>query len=262
MNKLFTYLGTAIVPVFLTWALGYVTFPDSINLIDYSVSGTELINAQEKLTSSLKIQANDKPIEKLSIYNIRFANYSSKNLQKVQVEFKVKLEPGTELLASAIKGPQNYSDSLLKKTGETKTSVTYTIDFINVASKNSGEYFTASLLFSGSPPVVVTPISLTPGVGFIDAKENNKENIVAAITLALVIIAYIAFIWWAIVSGKKEGKARREQFEQNLTSYFAEKLSLSSDSAMETTKAVLIINDRVFKPDSWLKKKLKNWLSS
>lgn len=262
MNKLITYIATAIVPVFLTWALGYVKAPDAVDLIDYSSGGTELIDSQEKLTSSLKIQANNKPVDKLSIYNVRFANNSSRNLQKVQIEFKIKVAPDGELVASAIKGPQNYSDSLIKKVGESKTSATYTIEFMNVATKNSSDYFTASFLFSGPPPESIIPVSLSPSVGFIDAKDNSKADIVVSTILASLVLAYIAFIWWAISSGRKEGKVRQEKFEKGVTSYLAANFSLTAEQAGKKTKELLVLKDSIFKPESRIKKWAKTWLST
>lgn len=261
MSKFLAYIATALVPVFLAWALGYVKIPDSVDFIDYSASGAELINSQEQLTSSLKIQAGDKPIEKLSIYNIRFANNSSKNLQKVQIEFKISAPLGSELIASTINGPQDYSDSLVKKIGESKKSVTYTIDFINVTTKSSRDYFTASFLFSGPPPEVVIPISLSPSIGFVDAKENSKTNILATSIMIILLVFYIAFIWWAISSGKKEGKIRQEKFKKEMINFFSSNFSLSNEIASEKAKEVLSLKDSVFKPETRLKKWFKNWLS-
>lgn len=262
MNKIITYIATAIVPVFLTWALVDVKAPDSVDHIDYSSGGTELINSKEQLTSSLKIQAGDKPVEKLSIYNIRFANNSSKNLQKLQVEFKIKAPPGSELLASAIKGPQDYSDSLIRKVNESKSAATYSFEFINVAPNISRDYFTASFLFSGEPPESITPVSLSPSVGFIDSRENNKVDIIATAIIITFLFLYLAFIWWAIASGKKEGRARQEKFEQEVASHLNAKLSLPGDQATQITKELMVLKDSIFKPDSRLKKWLKTWLST
>lgn len=260
MNKVITYIATALVPVFLTWALGYIKAPDSVDLIDYSSSGTELINSLEKLGSSLK--ANDKSVERLSIYNIRFANNSSRNLQKVQVEFKIKSEQGSEVVASAIKGPKNYSDSLIKKVRETKTSATYVIDFINVATKGSGEFFTASFLFSGPPPESITPVSLTPSVEFIDAKENSKTDIIGTAILVVFLIVYVAFIWWVIQSGKREGKARQEKFEQGIADYLASNFSLTAKETAEKAKELVTLKDAIYKPENRLKKQVRKWLSA
>ena len=262
MNKILIYIATAIVPVFLTWALGYVKAPDSVDLLDYSAGGTELINSKDQLTSSLKMQVGNKPIEQLSIYNIRFANNSSKNLQRVQIEFKIKAPASSELVASAIKGPQDYSDALIKKVNETKISATYTIDFINVATKGSRDYFTASFLFSGQPPETITPVSLSPSIGFIDAKENSKADIIATLVISLFVLLYSAFIWWVIVSGKREGKVKREKFEQELISYLSAKFSLSPEQAAERTKELIVLNDSVFKPESRFKKWIRSWLSA
>ncbi len=260
MNKLITYIATALVPVFLTWALGYIKAPDSVDLIDYSSSGTELINSLGKLGSSLK--ANDKSVERLSIYNIRFANNSSRNLQKIQVEFKIKSAEGSEVVASAIKGPKNYSDSLIKKVGETKTSATYLIDFMNVATKSPGEFFTASFLFSGPPPESITPVSLTPSVEFIDAKENSKTDIIGTSIVVVFLIVYVAFIWWAIQSGKKEGKVRQEKFEQGIAAYLGTKFSLSAERTEETSKEIVALRDAIYKPENRLKKRVREWLSA
>ncbi len=258
MNKLFA-IGAVIAPVLLAWALGYFKIPDAVDLIEYSSSGTELINLQDKLASSLKIQANDKPVEKLSIHTVHFANTSSKNLQKFQVAFEVKTSPDTELVASAIKGPKNYSDSLIKRVDETKMSATYVIDFVNV--QTNGDYFTASFLLSGSPPESITPISLTPGVGFLDVKKNWKTDAAAAGILISIFVGYALILWQAYRRGKKQEKARQEKFEQNLTSYFASNFSLTPDQACERTKELSVLRDSVFKPENWLKKWLKTWLA-
>lgn len=260
MKKIFTYIATALIPVLLTWTLGYFKVPDSVDLVDYSAGGAELINSQEQLTSSLKIQVGDRSVEKLSIYNVRFSNNSSKNLQKVQVEFKINAPSNSELVASAVKGPQDYSDSLIKKVSESKYSATYTFDFINVATKNSRDYFTASFLFSGPPPEFITPVSLSPSIGFVDAKENSKADIIVGAVIGIFILLYSALIWWAISTGKKEDKIKQQKFEQVLIPHLASKFSLPHDLAVERTQELVALKDSVFKPENRIKKWLKGWV--
>ena len=265
MRRLFPYLGAilvAIFPVFLTWALGYWKAPDSVDLVDYSSSGTELINSQEKLTSSLKIQANDKSVEKLSIYNVHFINRSSKNLKNIQIEFKIKSALGSELVASAIKGPENYSESLIKKIGESKSSATYTIAFMNVVKKRSSDYFTASFLFSGQPPDSIIPVSLSPNVEFIDAKNNSKADVIAIIGVVLIVFVEVIFIWWLIYRGNKEGRIRREQFEDSIGTYLSLRFRLPLGQAEHGAKEIAILKDIIFKPEGRLKKWIKSWLST
>lgn len=260
MNKVLGYVLTALVPVLFAWALGYAKLPDSVDLLDYSAAGAELINSKEQLASTLKIEAGSKRVEKLSIYHVRFKNNSSRNLQNVRVEFKIKTAPDGELVASVIKGPQDYSDSLVKKISESRDSATYTIDFINVSNKSSRDYFTASFLFSGDVPESVAPVSLSPGIAFIDAKENNKEDTVFIIIVVFLAIVYGAVVWWVITHGNKEGRVRRAKYEQEVIDYLVTRLSLLHDDAVQRAQELMVLKDAVFKPEWRFKTWLKGWL--
>lgn len=259
MKRIISYIATAIVPVLLAWVLGYAKIPESVDLIDYSSSGAELINSTETITSTLKIEANGRNVQKLSIYNLRFANKSNKNLQKVQVEFRANGE-NSELIASTIKGPKNYSETLINKLSESKSGATYQLEFINVSDMNPGEYFTASFLFSGEPPISIDPVALSPGIGFANTKGNSKAEYVVASIFILALAIYAYFLWMIDTYNSKRHAIKEEEYQNELSTFIHQRFSLSYDDSKECTKEITQLRVNIFKPDNRIKSFLKKLL--
>ncbi len=248
------YLITAIGPVLLAWLLGVVKLPESTSFLDYSRGGSELLNLSEELKKEVKVFVGKDEKERLSLYNVQFINKSPKHYGKMKISFDIEPKDGTELIASGLQGPENYPSNSISKTSEMQNEVTFIVNHINRAGNQPRNYFTASFLFSGITPEVITPISHEKGVEFRPASENTRVKWIGRVIFIVVLIGYIWFLWWINKKTNIKQEEKNAKYKQKLKEYLIVNLAVDSDKTNELVQEVENIRDEVYKPPGVIKR--------
>lgn len=248
------YIITAIGPVLLVWLLGFVKLPESTYFLDYSRGGSELLKLNDELKKGVKVFVGKDEKEQLSLYSVHFINKSEKHYGKMELSFLIEGKAGTELIASALQGPENYPKDSITKKSETSKEITFILDHINRAGDQPRNYFTASFLFSGGSPEAITPISHEKGVEFRPASENTRKEWRVGVIFIGALITYIWFLWWISKKSNLKLEEKKSKYFHNLKQYLSEKLSIESEPADEIVNKIQKIQDDAYKSPGLIKK--------
>jgi hypothetical protein len=256
-KSLLWIVGT-IIPVFLSWILGYLKLPEDVYYLDYVDRGALVLDTNEKLTSDIEVLVKSKKISQLSTYSVSFINDSGKHFDKVKIEFNLVKGAETKLLSSSIEGPADFSISSMRKIEERDSLVVYEFDYIDRASDKVNNYFTVNMLFSGEPPQKVNPISIKKGMKLRPKSDNPKDAIQAIVIVVSVIFAYVLLILFFAKIGNKNVKKKETKFISNLENYLLSFDSIDEQQAKLSAEKILELRSSSYKTESVIARYIKS----
>lgn len=249
------YLIAAGGPVVLAWVLGFVTLPEATHFLDYSRGGSELLGLNEELKKEVKVLVGGEEKDQLSLYSVHFVNKSGRHHGETRLSFNIEgIEAGSELIASSLQGPENYPQASIYKERESESGVTFVLDHVNRSGDQARNYFTASFLFSGDPPMEITPISHEKGIEFRPASENTRDVWITGVVFIGVFVAYVWFLWWVSKKSNLKLKDKRDKYRKKLHAYISDEFDADPEEASGIVDDVERIRNESYRQPGLIKR--------
>lgn len=260
-RSLIRYVGVALGPVLLAWALGYFKLPETTAYLDYSTSSSRLLQIDSSLRKNVSISVGDEEVSELFLYSLHFINDSGKNFPKTKVSFQVHPSDSSQLISTSLKGPENYSQSLISEVATSNQNrIAYTLEMINIAGDQNPDYFTANFLFAGQLPESILPTTHSVGTEFRPYTDSKNQWLVGFGFLVFISL-YIYFLFWMNKRFDAKFDAKILKFKEKLSIWFSEELLLDDETSSQYADLVEKKRKETFNPSGWLKRKLKEILN-